>query len=114
MYRRRSGGSNGLQAPDISGSSDSLIQNVLSGFRLRPGKGAVSSESASIAAASFAYNTDQRSVAKPAAVFSPFQMGGMPLVPNPVCADFAGLTGVVLVPAKLDGIRVAKRANGVT
>ncbi|QLQ05591.1 MAG: hypothetical protein HZY76_05510 [Anaerolineae bacterium] len=60
-------GGMGLQAPDPSGSSDGLIRDVLTGFRLTPSQGAQTAETHTIPRDSLAYNTDELTLAEQAA-----------------------------------------------
>lgn len=92
-------GGTGLRAPDISGSSDGLVKDVLTGFRLTPSKGAQTSETHSIPRDSLAYNTDEFPLAEQATALRMVGAGQTQEfnVPENTFDAFTGLGGVSLM-----------------
>lgn len=93
-------GGMGLQAPDPSGSSDGLIRDVLTGFRLTPSQGAQTAETHTIPRDSLAYNTDELTLAEQAAALHLVGAGQSRRfsAPKETYAAFTGLGGIDLTP----------------
>lgn len=107
----------GLQAPDPSGSSDGLVRDVLTGFRLTPSQGAQTAETHTIPRDSLAYNTDELTLAEQAAALHLVGAGQSRRfsAPKETYAAFTGLGGIDLTPINAhDLLTVTLHAFDVT